>query len=41
MAPPEDVAPHFKVHEAIMYDLTAYEYRFNTPADMHAAAKLC
>jgi len=41
MAPPEDAAPHFKVHEAIIYDLTTFEYRFNTPADMHAAAKLC
>ena len=32
-------APSFKEHDAIMYDLTTREYRFNTPADMHAAAQ--
>jgi hypothetical protein len=26
---------------AVVYDHTAREYRFNTPADMHAAASLC
>jgi hypothetical protein len=40
MKPAVQVAPYFSVHDAIMYDLTTYEYRFNTPADMLAAAKL-
>ena len=41
MIAPEQVAPSFKKNDAIMFDLTTREYRFNTPADMHAAAQLC
>jgi len=33
-------APSFKKYDAIMFDLTTLEYRFNTAADMHAAAQL-
>jgi hypothetical protein len=33
-------APSFKEFDAIMFDLTTLEYRFNTPADMRAAAQL-
>jgi hypothetical protein len=43
MMPLKHVAPRFQKfdYEAIMYDLASYEYRFSTPADMLAAAKLC
>jgi hypothetical protein len=39
MIPSDRAAPSFKKYDAIMFDLTTREYRFNTPADMHAAAQ--
>ena len=39
MVAPDGAAPSFKKNDAIMFDLTTREYRFNTPADMHAAAQ--
>mmetsp|Transcript_34761 Transcript_34761/g.81985 ORF Transcript_34761/g.81985 Transcript_34761/m.81985 type:complete len:462 (+) Transcript_34761:44-1429(+) len=40
MIPSNRAAPSFKEYDAIMFDLTTLEYRFNTAADMHAAAQL-
>ncbi|KAJ1632802.1 hypothetical protein T492DRAFT_867757 [Pavlovales sp. CCMP2436] len=40
MIPANRAAPSFKEYDAIMFDMTTHEYRFNTLADMHAAAQL-